>query len=226
MSMYAGTAMYRYPNSPCIMLIHAASAQGNEACPQPSPARAARSPQRLSQQISRRAIPPQQATVATNTPPAAAAALPAALSGLSGPLMDSVPFMVTLISCGQTAGGAAAPPDGPTSSVLFQNKRSRDYHGPYDSMRSAAGLTFLESAGGLDRGLDLLRNMFSMCSESEAQRLIEVGGHAGDCMTESVGHSSKMASLRPKTQKEVDRAEERARDDCNDSIECAHLNGP
>ena len=89
--------------------------------------------------------------------------------------MDSVPFMVTLISCGQTAGGAAAPPGGPTSSVLFQNKRSRDFHGPYDSMRSAAGLAFSESAGGLDRGLDLLRSMFSMSSESESQRLIEVG---------------------------------------------------
>ena len=172
MSMYAGTAMYRYPNSPCIMLIHAASAQGNEACPQPSPALAARSPQRLSQQISRRAIPPQQATVATNTPPAAAAALPAALSGLSGPLMDSVPFMVTLISCGQTAGGAAAPPDGPTSSVLFQNKRSRDYHGPYDSKRSAAGGPELS---GRDAGQALLRNMFSMSPESEALQQLEVG---------------------------------------------------
>ena len=194
--------------------------QGNQECPRPAPTvAAARPPRRLSQHISdafAMAFSPQQDTKAP----------PAALSGLSGPLMDSVPFMVTLISCGQQAGGAAAPPDGPNSSVLFQNKRSRDYHGPYDGIRSAAGLTFLESAGGLDRGLDLLRNMFSMCSESEAQRLIEVGGHAGDCMTESVGHSSKMASLRPKTQKEVDRAVERARDDCIDSIECAHLNGP
>ena len=157
-----------------------ASAQGNEACPQkPSPAAAARSTQQLSQQISRRSLPPQQATIATNTPPAAA--LPH-LSGLSGPLMDSVPFMVTLISCGRTAGGAAAPPGGPTSSVLFQNKRSRDYHGPYDSMRRAASVPASSMASasgpelsGRDNAQALLRNMFSFSPGTEALMQLEVG---------------------------------------------------
>ena len=140
--------------------------QGNQECPRPAPTvAAARPPRRLSQHISdafAMAFSPQQDTKAP----------PAALSGLSGPLMDSVPFMVTLISCGQTAGGAAAPPDGPTSSVLFQNKRSRDYHGPYDSKRSAAGGPELS---GRDAGQALLRNMFSMSPESEALQQLEVG---------------------------------------------------
>lgn len=136
---------------------------------------AAKPPRRLSQHISdafARAFTPQQATVATNTPPASGA-----LSGLSGPLMDSVPFMVTLISC-SLLGIPGAPPSAPTSSVLFQNKRSRDYHGPYDCVRpagTAPAVSSRVSAGGLDQGLDLLRNMFSMSSDSEAVLLLEVG---------------------------------------------------